>query len=279
MDVSGPCYVFRLSGKSQKGKAPHAFAFWVEGAKMVQEYRQSPYLQMTHLVYDPQKQNEARVASAVMASRPAGLQSYHAIDFFSQLMPELPAPEQQYFASQENTKVLGTLRARMVGSFGAEELIWRDRHPRVQVLALDHLQDPRNVGALIRSAAFLGVKYVMMPRDRQVGLTGAVVHCSRGGLGHVQVVEVRNLARALELVKKHGYWVIGADMDGEDVAEVGGMYEKSVLVLGHEGSGLSPLMRRKCDRIVKVSGAHISSLNVSVAGGILMRDLGKPSKK
>ncbi|MCY4444190.1 MAG: RNA methyltransferase [Proteobacteria bacterium] len=143
------------------------------------------------------------------------------------------------------------------------------------VLALDHLQDPRNLGAIIRSAAFFGICKIILPKDRQVFVSPAVVRSSRCGLGYVQLVEVVNLARCLRALKKEGYWVLGGDMAGEDCVEVCGQYEKTVLVLGSEGNGISSAVEKVCDRMVQVPGKYnrTSSLNVAVAAGILMHSL------
>lgn len=161
--------------------------------------------------------------------------------------------------------------------------------PRVIVM-LDHLEDPRNVGAIIRSASFFGAPMIIVPQNRQATLGDAWVRCSRGGLGHVRWVSVVNLIGTLKILKDHGYWVLGADMDGEPVSEISGFYDKTVLILGSEGAGISRLLRSKCDRMLRVSSGQtwgqyeggswasscgVTSLNVSVAAGILLHELGK----
>lgn len=169
-------------------------------------------------------------------------------------------------------EVVKRLQARGVDAAATEDSL-----PQLLVM-LDHLQDPRNMGAIVRSGAFFGVPFIFLPQNRQAGIGDAMVRCSRGGLGYVRLVQVVNLERTLVALQSMGYWVVGADMMGEDVSEVQGVYDKLVLVLGSEGRGVSRLLRQRCDRMVRISGIgqkEGASLNVSVAAGILMRDLGK----
>ena len=145
-------------------------------------------------------------------------------------------------------------------------------------LVLDGVQDPRNLGACLRSAEAAAVTAVMMPRDRAVGVTATVRKASAGAADRVPIVQVTNLARALEMLKEAGVWVAGAvaptrEQGGEDVwaADLTGPL---ALVLGSEDKGLRRLTREKCDRLVAIPmpGA-MSSLNVSVAAGILLFEI------
>jgi len=138
------------------------------------------------------------------------------------------------------------------------------------IVALDHITDPRNLGAIVRSAAFFGVGEVLVPSKRQTLLTGAAINTSQGGFARTDLVVVTNLVRALEDLKESGYWIIGADSGGEELAAVAGFYEKVVVVLGAEDKGLSELTRKRCDRIVSIPGGGLDSLNVSVAAGIFL---------
>lgn len=143
------------------------------------------------------------------------------------------------------------------------------------ILALDHVQDPRNLGAIVRSAAFFGVKQVVVPNRRQVLLSQAAVATAQGGFALVDLVECVNLARAIDDMKKQGYWALGADMNGESVASLRDFYEHVVVVLGAEDKGLSSLVQKKCDRSISIPGVEngLESLNVSVAAGILLSHL------
>lgn len=141
------------------------------------------------------------------------------------------------------------------------------------VLMLDHVKDPRNLGAIARSAAFFGVKEIIVPKDRQVGFSAASVATSQAAFAFLELVLVTNLSRIIEKLKKAGYWIVGADMDGVSIEEVAPTYDKVVLVMGSEEKGLSHQIRNKCDLFVGIEGCKNGpqSLNVSVAGGVLLR--------
>jgi 23S rRNA (guanosine2251-2'-O)-methyltransferase len=145
------------------------------------------------------------------------------------------------------------------------------------IVALDHVQDPHNLGAIARSASFFGVKTLLIPKARQVSLTKASVATSQGAFAYLNVVQVSNLTRAIKKLKDEQFWALGADMNGESVEEVVGFYEKTVLILGNEAKGLSRLVKENCDRVVSIGReiGELESLNVSVAAGILIYRLSK----
>ncbi|MFK7825020.1 MAG: 23S rRNA (guanosine(2251)-2'-O)-methyltransferase RlmB [Oligoflexales bacterium] len=141
------------------------------------------------------------------------------------------------------------------------------------ILALDHITDPRNLGALARTCAFFGVEEILIAKNRQVKLTDASVATSQGAFALTNLVMITNLVRSLESLKSQGYWIIGCEVGGECLETIQAKYEKVVLVLGAEDKGLSPLVRKTCDLFVGIEGSQhcLDSLNVSVAGGILLR--------
>lgn len=140
------------------------------------------------------------------------------------------------------------------------------------LLALDHITDPRNLGAIARSAAFFGVRYILLAKNRQVLLTPASVSSSKGAFAYSELVLVPNLSQAIIKLKELGYWVLSADADGEPYENLLGVYERCVLVLGSEGKGVSSLLRKRSDRMLSIGSAskNLDSLNVSVAAGILL---------
>lgn len=189
-------------------------------------------------------------------------------------------------AGKSNDKDGGELRAPVVAEV---EIVAVDEKRFLETLkkknpplliALDHITDPRNLGAIVRSAAFFGIPSIIAPERRQVLLTGASVATAQGGFALCDLVQVTNLGRTLETLKEQGYWVIGADMDGEPIGKLVGEYEKVVLVMGSEDSGMSSSIRQKCDRVVAIAGAdvRVESLNVSVATGILLHRFINDSK-
>jgi 23S rRNA (guanosine2251-2'-O)-methyltransferase len=144
------------------------------------------------------------------------------------------------------------------------------RIPIPPIAVLDGIQDPRNLGALIRSAAAFGIGGALLRARRAVGLTATVAKAAAGGLEHVAVAEVRNISQSLDRLKKHGFWVVGADEDGDVACDTFTFPAPLALVFGEEGKGVSPLVKRHCDVLVRIPVVGpLHSLNVAVAAGVL----------
>lgn len=142
------------------------------------------------------------------------------------------------------------------------------------VLVLDSLQDPRNLGAILRTARAAGAGGVVLPKDRSVGVTPVVVAASAGCLFGMPLARVPNLARALEDLKNAGFWLIGLMADGERSLYELPPIERPALVVGGEGAGLRPLVRRCCDFDARLPMAPgVESLNASVAAGIALYEV------
>ncbi len=140
-----------------------------------------------------------------------------------------------------------------------------------RLVLLDHLQDPQNLGAIIRTAYFAGVKAVVIPKRRSARVTPAARKAAAGAAENLPVVQVNNLVEAIKSLKKKGYWIYGAESDGDLPYYRADFGVPLALVLGSEGRGLSPLARRHCDRMVYIPmGRPGGSLNVSVAAAILI---------
>jgi 23S rRNA (guanosine2251-2'-O)-methyltransferase len=138
-------------------------------------------------------------------------------------------------------------------------------------LALDGVEDPHNLGALLRSADGAGVDGVLVPERRSAPLTGTVAKSSAGASEHVRIARVTNLTRALEAMKKAGVWIVGLDERGDPVYTDFDFKGDCCLVLGSEGTGLHDLVKRTCDFLLRIPMAgSVSSLNVSVAGAVVM---------
>ena len=141
------------------------------------------------------------------------------------------------------------------------------------ILLLDELQDPQNVGALIRSADAAGVHGVLMPRRRSCPLNAVVAKISAGAVEYVPVVHIGNIAQTIEELKQRVCWVVGADMDGVDFYAAN-MSGPIVLVIGAEGRGLGRLVKQKCDDVVSIPmNGGVNSLNASAAGAVLMYEV------
>lgn len=138
-------------------------------------------------------------------------------------------------------------------------------------LVLDGVQDPRNLGACLRSAEAAAVTAVIIPRDRAVGVTATVRTASAGAADRVAIVQVTNLVRALAILKEAGVWVTGAVAEADENIWATDLSGPLALVLGSEDKGLRRLTREHCDRMVAIPmPGSIASLNVSVAAGILL---------
>lgn len=139
------------------------------------------------------------------------------------------------------------------------------------LLLLDELEDPHNLGALLRTADATGVHGVLIPKRRSVPLTATVAKTSAGAVEYVPVARVGNIAQTLKMLKEKGFWVAGADMDGPATCWEADLTGALVLVVGSEGHGMSRLTRELCDFVVRMPMVgRINSLNASVAGSILL---------
>ena len=139
------------------------------------------------------------------------------------------------------------------------------------LLLLDELEDPHNLGALLRTADATGVHGVLIPKRRSVPLTATVAKTSAGAIEYVPVARIGNIAQTLKALKDKGFWVAGADMDGTQNYYEADLTGPLVLVVGSEGKGMGRLTKEACDFIVKMPmTGRINSLNASVAGSILM---------
>lgn len=145
-----------------------------------------------------------------------------------------------------------------------------DPPERSLVILLDHIEDPQNLGAILRSADVFAADLVLAPRKRSAPLTDAAVKASAGAAAYAPLALVPNLAEALRKLKKAGYWLYAADMGGASLPDAD-LSARSAIVLGNEGAGVSRLLREECDFALSIPMAgHVDSLNVSAAAAVLM---------
>lgn len=143
------------------------------------------------------------------------------------------------------------------------------------VVILDHLEDPHNFGAIIRTCESRGIKNIIIPKDRSVCVNETVMKCSAGTLNHVNIIQVTNLVNAINYLKDRGFFVYGAEADGVMYKNVS-YSDKICLIIGSEGKGISPVVRKNCDEIISLPmNGHINSLNASVATAILIYGIGE----
>ena len=138
------------------------------------------------------------------------------------------------------------------------------------VVILDHIEDPHNFGAIIRTCECAGIKHIIIPKDRSVRVNETVIKVSSGAISYVDIIMVSNLTNAINKLKDNNFFVYGADMDGTDYTK-GNFSGKKVLVIGNEGKGISQIVSSACDEIVSIPmEGNINSLNASVSAGILI---------
>ena len=141
------------------------------------------------------------------------------------------------------------------------------------IFILDNIEDPHNLGAIIRTANMSGAHGVIIPKNRAVGLTSTVAKVSAGALNYTPVVRVTNISRTIEELKERGVWVACADMDGTIMYDLN-LTGSIALVIGAEGSGVSRLVKEKCDYIASIPvKGDIDSLNASVAAGVMAYEI------
>ena len=142
------------------------------------------------------------------------------------------------------------------------------------IVILDEIEDPHNLGSIIRTAELCGVHGIIIPKSRNVGVTPTVYKCSAGAIEHMRIAKVTNINATIDQLKEEGIWIYGADIDGKDFSYNTNFSGPCALVIGSEGRGISKLTLKKCDVLVKIPMiGKINSLNASVAGGIMMYEV------
>ena len=153
--------------------------------------------------------------------------------------------------------------------------IARQRNEPPFIIIADQIEDPHNLGAIIRTAEACGVHGVIIPKRRGASANATVYKTSAGALSHIAVARVTNLTETIKELKKNGVWIYGADAKGESYCNM--KFDGAVaLVIGSEGRGISDLVLKQCDFLVSLfMRGHVNSLNASVAGGILMYEMAR----
>lgn len=155
----------------------------------------------------------------------------------------------------------------------------KDRNEPPFIVLLDELEDPHNLGAILRTADAAGVHGVLIPKHRSCPLSATVAKTSAGAVEHVPVARVGNLVQTIKKLKQEGLWVAAADMDGKDYYDTD-LTGPLLLIIGSEGQGVGRLVKEQCDFVVRIPMVgKINSLNASVAGSILMYEAMKQRQK
>lgn len=158
-------------------------------------------------------------------------------------------------------------------TFDLKETIANIKKDYPLVVMLDHLEDPHNFGAIIRTSEALGVDAIIIPNDRSVSINGTVIKTSAGAIENMKIIKVSNLVNAINYLKEKGYWIMGTDMSSTNINDID--YQMPIcLVIGNEGKGISKLVKDNCDYMISIPmTGQINSLNASVATGIIIYNI------
>lgn len=165
------------------------------------------------------------------------------------------------------------LEVEDIKTYSFEEVIPNINKEYPLIVILDHIEDPHNFGAIIRSAEAFGVDGIIIPNDRSVGITSTVVKTSVGTIDKVKIITIPNINNAIKKLKDNGYWIVGTDMEGTNYTEID-YKTKIAIVIGNEGKGISTLVSKNCDYLAKIPMiGTVNSLNASVATGIFLSEI------
>jgi 23S rRNA (guanosine2251-2'-O)-methyltransferase len=237
----------------------HDHDYWIVGYNPVKEALSSPDMAVKELVLARRDQRSAELgAKAEERGASVRYESHEAIS-----------------ALTGHTHHQG-LAAR-AGEFryaALDPFLQRPVEERQPLLILDSIQDPQNLGALIRSACFLGAKGMIIPKDRSAGITAAVVKVASGGTVHLPLIQVVNLVHTLGHLKDSGLWIVGLDLEGRQPLYEADLSPPLGLVVGNEQKGLRPLVRKHCDFLVRIPAlGPLQSLNAATAGAIALAEV------
>jgi 23S rRNA (guanosine2251-2'-O)-methyltransferase len=242
-----------------KAKSRQEQAIWISGYNPVREVLSSKDAAVEELVLGRSDQRAADLEAMAMERRiPIRRES---ADFISALVGHA---HHQGLAVRSEDFRHGSLEGFL--QHPLEEL-----HP---ILVLDSIQDPQNLGALIRSACFLGAQGVIVPKDRSARITGTVIKVASGATVYLPIIQITNLVQTLEQLKDHGLWIVGLDVEGKQSIYEADLSLPLGLVVGNEQKGLRPLVRRHCDFLVRIpAGGPLQSLNAATAGAIALAEV------
>lgn len=190
------------------------------------------------------------------------------------LIKEVSPQKLDYYCAGANHQGVAVMFAAQEYSTPEEILaVAEERNEKPFIIVCDEIEDPHNLGAIIRTAEACGVHGIIIPKRRSASLNATVAKSASGALEYMRVARVINIPNTVDFLKSRGVWVFGADMDGEDYTETD-FDIPCALVIGNEGKGIGTLTSKKCDKTVSLPMCgNINSLNASVAAGILMYEV------
>lgn len=229
-----------------------------------------------HPVLDALRSSPGLVREVITQGRPSSAKIQEILDLAGRQRipvsnpPRLPLPAGEVPANHQG------VMARLKGFPTCEltDLLNAPETTPPTLVALDSIQDPHNLGAIIRSAAAAGVAGVIIPKDRSAPLEGAAAKVAAGAMGRVKICLVTNLADSLRQLKEAGYWIYGAEGQSGQSIHVTDLTGRLCLVIGSESKGLRPLVRQQCDFLVAIPmSGLVESLNASVAAGVMLFEI------
>lgn len=190
------------------------------------------------------------------------------------LIKEISPQKLDYYCAGANHQGVAVMFAAQEYSTPEEILgVAEERNEKPFIIICDEIEDPHNLGAVIRTAEACGVHGIIIPKRRSASLNATVAKSASGALEYMKVARVTNIPNTVDFLKSKGVWVFGADMDGNDYTETD-FDIPCALVIGNEGKGIGTLTSKKCDALVRLPMCgNINSLNASVAAGILMYEV------
>jgi 23S rRNA (guanosine2251-2'-O)-methyltransferase len=181
---------------------------------------------------------------------------------------------EQMVKGGSHQNVVGIVKEIPYADLGEILSYWKKEGTRALFLILDGIQDPQNFGSLIRTALGCGVHGLIVPKDRAVGLTPAVIKASAGAAAYLPIARVVNIATTIDSLKKDGIWVYGAAGEAKDLIYKLDLTIDLAIVVGAEGKGIRPLVKKKCDRLFSIPmKGPLTSFNASVSGGMILYEV------
>ncbi len=234
-------------------------AFWIFGVHPIEEALNRRDVQILELVYSRGNPRLERLAEAARRrSIPIRLEDRHALNAL------LGTTHHQGVAARTEQYAYTSL----------DDFLRAGPTSIDPIVILDCIQDPQNLGSIMRSACFLGARGVILPRDRSARVTGTVIKVAAGATAYLPVVQVTNLVRAMERLKALGIWIVGLDLETDRSLYEVDFRPPSALVVGNEQKGLRPLVRKGCDLLARIpASGPLQSLNAGNAAAVALSEI------
>jgi 23S rRNA (guanosine2251-2'-O)-methyltransferase len=235
----------------------------IYGVHPVKEALKSPHLQFQKILIGTQKQNPPIRSILDLAIKRQIPVTFTTKEMLNKMVKD-----------SLHQNVVGLIKETQYVDLGEILSKWKKKGAKALLLILDGIQDPQNLGSLIRTALGCGADGMIIPKDRAVGITPSVVKASAGAALHLPITRVVNIAATIDALKKEGIWVYGASGESKDLIYNFDLNIDLAIVIGAEGKGIRPLVKKKCDGLFSIPmEGPISSFNASVSAGMALYEL------